>query len=310
MITTVVLNPALDKIYFVDDFEPGKMYRVQETIKSAGGKGVNVARVAKILGEDTTTIGFKGGDTGNWIETQLINLGVCTAFVEVEGETRTNNNIIDRVKNTETEVLELGPVITGDDMGKFLAVYKDALKSTKVVVLSGGLPQGMPMDYYKTLIEVANSYDVPVILDASGEVLREGMKAKPYMIKPNLRELGNLVQRELTGGSDVLAACRDIVSTGVEIVVVSMGDRGAILVTKGIAVRVKVPVVNVVNTIGSGDAMVAGFAAGLAGGKEPEESLRLAAACGVSNAGFVEIGIVDKQKVDELKDNMEIERLM
>ena len=263
MITTVALNPALDKIYFVDGFEAGKMYRVREMIESAGGKGVNVARVAKTLGEDTVAIGFKGGAAGSWIEAQLKKLGVRTRFVEVKGETRTNNNIIDRNRNTETEILEMGPIISSVDMGRFLQIYKETLEYSKGVVLSGGLPQGIPVDYYKTLIEVAKLYKLPIILDASGEALSEGMKAKPYMIKPNLRELENLAKRNLTKTSDILEVCREIISLGIEVVTVSMGKEGAILVSDNKCIRAKAPAVTAINSIGSGDAMVAGLAVGL-----------------------------------------------
>lgn len=309
MIATVALNPALDKIYFVDEFEAGKMYRVREMIESAGGKGVNVARVTKTLGEDTAAIGFKGGAAGNWIETQLKKLGVRTRFVEVQGETRTNNNIIDRSRKTETEILETGPIISSIDMGRFLQIYKETLEYSKVVILSGGLPQGIPVDYYKTLIEVAKLYKLPVILDASGEALSEGMKAKPHMIKPNLRELENLAKRKLTKTGDIIEVCREIVISGIEVVTVSMGEEGAILVSDNICIRAIAPTVTAVNSIGSGDAMVAGFAVGLVENKSPEECLKLAMACGVSNTQFVEIGVVDKDNVEVQLDNIEIEIL-
>lgn len=309
MITSVALNPALDKIYFVDNFEPGKMYRVQEMVKSAGGKGVNVARVAGILGENTRLIGFKAGDAGKWLESQIRKLAVCTEFVEVHGETRTNNNVIDRARANETEVLEIGPFISIRDMERFMTVYKKALEDSKVVVLSGGLPQGVPTDYYRTLIEVAKSFDVPVILDTSGEALSEGIKAKPHIIKPNLRELGNLARKELRDIGEILEVLRGINARGIDVAIVSMGREGAILCTKDLGIRVKVPPLAVVNTIGSGDAMVAGLAVGIARKKAPEESLKLAAACGMSNARFLEIGIVDKNEVEAQKDRVEIERM-
>ncbi|RXE58889.1 1-phosphofructokinase family hexose kinase [Acetivibrio mesophilus] len=309
MITSVALNPALDKIYFVDNFEPGKMYRVREMVKSAGGKGVNVARVSRMMGESIRLIGFKGGEAGNWLELQLKKLGVCTGFVEVCGETRTNNNIIDRERDNETEVLELGPFISGEDMERFMTVYKEALADSKVVVLSGGLPQGVPANYYETLIEAAKPFGVPVILDTGGEALSEGIKAKPHVIKPNLRELSNLVQKELKDMGEILEVLRRINADGVDIAMVSMGEQGAILSTKDSCIRVKVPSVAVVNTIGSGDAMVAGFATGLARSETLEECLRLAAACGMSNARFLEIGVVDKNEVETQKGRVEIERI-
>jgi len=131
-----------------------------------------------MLGENVRLTGFKGGETGNWLESQLKKLGVVTRFVEVSGETRTNNNIIDRVRDSETEVLEPGPFISGEDMEKFMEVYKEALSDSKVVVLSGGLPQGVPACCYKALIEEAKNFNIPVILDSGGDALKEGIKAK------------------------------------------------------------------------------------------------------------------------------------
>lgn len=309
MITTVVLNPAVDKIYFVDNFQPGGMYRVKETIRSAGGKGINVSRVITALGGNVLSIGFKAGHTGEWLAQQLKNLGAVTEFIEVEGESRTNNNIIDKTRGTETEVLETGPLITEEALQKLISVYDEALKKTKVVVCSGGLPAGVGNDIYKTLIVKAKKYDIRVILDSSGEVLKQGIEAKPYMIKPNLRELGSLVNRELKEVEEVLEACRCIQREGVEIVLASLGEKGAILVSKDRSFRAYVPNIEVVNTIGCGDSMVAGFAAALSKGFELEEALRLGSACGVNNAQYAGIGVVKKDEVHKLISEVRIEKI-
>ncbi len=309
MITTVILNPAVDKIYFADNFQAGGLFRVRDTIRSAGGKGINVSRVIRALGENVLSIGFKGGHTGDWLVEQLKTLGAMTEFIEVEGESRTNNNIIDRINGTETEVLETGPLITGENMENLISIYSRALKKTKVVVCSGGLPAGIGNDIYKRLIIEAKKYDIKVILDASGEVLKQGIEAKPYLIKPNLRELENLVNRELKEISDVLEACKCIQREGVGIVVASLGEKGALVVSKDRAFRVYVPCVEVANTIGCGDSMVAGFAVALSKGLEVEEALRLASACGVNNAQYVEIGIVNRDEVYKLIREVRIKEI-
>lgn len=306
MITSIVLNPAVDKIYFVDGFEPGKLYRVGNVVKSAGGKGINVARVASILGEDVSTIGFKGGETGDWLEAKLRELHVNTEFIPVESDSRTNNNIIDRVNRTETEVLETGPLITSADVAVFLELYKNKLKQTKILVCSGGLPNGIPADFYRTLIEMARPYAIKVILDASNEVLEEGIKAKPYMVKPNLRELSEYVDRQLSGVEDVIGACEDILSMGVDIVVASLGKDGAVLAAKDMILHAKVPEVDAVNTIGSGDSMVAGFAAALTRGYPPEEMFKLGMACATVNTLFMEIGYIEKDLVEKYKNLIDI----
>jgi len=307
MITTVVLNPAVDKIYFADDFHAGGLFRVKETIRSAGGKGINVSRVIRSLGQEVLSIGFKGGHTGEWLVGQLEKIGAKTGFVEVDGESRTNNNIIDRSNKTETEVLETGPLITEQNMKEFISIYERVIKKTKVLVCSGGLPSGVENDIYKRLIIEAKKYDVKVILDTSGEVLKQGIEAKPYLIKPNLRELGNLVNRELKEISDVLEACRCIQRKGVEIVLASLGEKGAILVSKDKRFRVCIPCKQVVNTIGCGDSMVAGFAVALSKGLEVEDAVRLGCACGVNNAQYAEIGTVKSDEVNKLIKEVRIE---
>lgn len=307
MITTISLSPAVDKIYFVENFEAGKLYRVRNVKTSAGGKGINVARVAAILGEDVCTAGFKAGGAGEWLEARLKEMKVKTNFVQVEGESRTNNNIIDRAKGTETEILEKGPHITQQKADEFLALYKTLLPGTDVLVCSGGLPDGVPTDFYAKMIELARPYDIKIILDTSGETLKSGIKAKPYMIKPNLRELGEYAGRQLVDLDDVIAACRDILKEGISLVAASMGSRGVLLVSEDKVLYSRTPEIEVVNTIGSGDSMVAGLAAALSQGRGPEDMLRLGTACALANTQFDEIGFVTREMVEKFMEEIIIE---
>lgn len=309
MITTLSLSPAVDKIYFVDGFETGKLYRVREIVKSAGGKGINVSRVASLLGERVTSIGFKAGDTGEWLEAQLKASGVHAEFIEVPGESRTNNNIIDRLNNAETEVLEIGPYISEDYLSRFLEVFKRVLVNTKVLVCSGGMPEGVPADFYRKLIDIAKQHGVKTVLDTSNEMLEEGIKAKPDIVKPNKRELSKYVSRQLNGINEIIEACRCIISDGVKIVTASLGGEGAILVTEDSALYAKPPEVDVVNTIGSGDSMVAGLAAGMARGYSLEEMFRLGMASAVANTQFREIGVVNGELVEKYLKEIKIQRM-
>lgn len=307
MITTLSLSPAVDKIYFADNFMPGGLYRVRDVVKSAGGKGINVARVASLLGEGVRTLGFKAGETGRWLEAQLKILGIETAFIEVEGESRTNNNIIDRATGTETEVLEIGPYISPDAVSEFLVKFYCSLANTEVLVCSGGLPEGIADGFYRQLIEIAVSRKIRVILDTSGEMLKEGIQAVPYMIKPNLRELCEYAGQELREETDILAVCRNILSQGVKAVLTSLGKGGAILVTEERVIKAQALDVPVINTIGSGDSMVAGCAAAIARGYKDEEMLRLGMACAVANTQFAEIGMVRPELVQKFMQEIWIE---
>lgn len=299
MITTLSLSPTVDKIYYIDDFKAGGLFRTADTVKSAGGKGINVSRVAALLGEKPCCLGFKAGHTGGWLESELVKLGVKTEFIPVEGESRTNSNIIDRARGVETEILETGPIIREEDRKKFIELFCRVINGTRVLVCSGGLPQGIPSAFYKELILMAKSSGARVILDTSGEVLEKGIEAKPYLIKPNKRELGNLVGRELGSIEEVICASRSVNEKGVPFVAASLGKEGALLVSAERAVHISPPEVEVVNTIGCGDSMVSGLATGIYRGMELSEAFLLGAACSVANTQFAEIGWITKELVEK-----------
>lgn len=309
MITVLSLSPAVDKIYKIDDFCVGGLYRVSNCLQSPGGKGINVARVTRMLNAEVAVLGFKAGSNGQWLEESLIDLGAVTHFVEVEGQSRTNNNIIDKVNNRETEILEEGPTISQNAWTQFLEVFGRQIKNTKVLVCSGGLPKGLSTETYAKLIEEANKFGVKTILDASGEVLRQGVKAKPYLIKPNLRELSTYFDTEFTSQSQIVKACKAIISEGVKVVVTSLGEQGAILVTENTAFKANPIDVEVVNTIGSGDSMVAGISTGIEGNLAVEDCLRLGCACATSNTEFIEIGIINSHRVEQLKQKLIIKEI-
>lgn len=308
MITALSLSPAVDKIYFVDGFKPGGLYRVRDVLKSAGGKGINVARVASMLGEKVQVAGFKAGETGRWIETQIINLGIETFLIEVEGESRTNNNIIDRESNMETELLEIGPVIDKKASDALMEGLKKLFSKTSVLVCSGGLPAGVENDFYKKVIEASKPFGIKTILDSSKEVLREGIKACPFIIKPNLRELSELAGRELSSMNDILSFCRQLVDNGVSYVAASLGKEGAVLVSREGCFHAVAPPVEAVNTIGCGDSMVAGIAAGLLRNMRVDEAFSLGMACAASNASFREIGVIDTNIVEEYFKEIKIRK--
>jgi 1-phosphofructokinase/tagatose 6-phosphate kinase len=309
MITVIALNPALDKVYFVDGFKAGSMFRVKNIIKSPGGKGINVSRVLAILGANVHASGFVAGDTGKWICDSLTDYGIESSFIRVEGETRTNINIIDKVGMTETEVLEFGPYIRESDLGAFLTDFKNVLKKTKVLVCTGGLPEGIPADFYKILIDMAKSLGIITILDASGDALIEGIKSGPDFIKPNIRELSQAIGKSINGKEDTINACNDILNMGVGSVIASMGAEGALMVDKSCKIHIKPPQIRVVNAVGSGDSMTAGVALSIINGYSKEDMMRLGTACAVSNTQFMEIGMVCSESIQLYMKDCEIEYL-
>lgn len=307
MITALSLSPAVDKIYFVENFEAGNLYRVKDIYKSAGGKGINVSRVACLLGENVTTMGFKAGSAGNWLEERLVEVGAKTVFLEVEGESRTNSNIIDKETRKETELLEIGPFISPEQARTFVDKFTEVLEHTGVLVCSGGLPCGIPADFYRKLVDIASQKGISTILDTSNEVLLEGIKACPYLIKPNLRELSAFAGKNLKTFEDIIQTSMGIVAGGVKVVVTSMGSEGALLVTSDTIIRAYVPEIEVVNTIGSGDSMVAGFAAAIERKASLDEMLKLGMACAAANANFKEIGFISMDLVNKYMNEIRLD---
>ncbi|OPX45423.1 tagatose-6-phosphate kinase [Ruminiclostridium hungatei] len=306
MITALSLSPAVDRIYMIDNFTPGSLYRVGNCIQSAGGKGINVSRVLKILEAPVRVLGFKAGSTGQWLEKSLEDLGAETGFIPVEGQSRTNNNIIDKINGLETEILEEGPTIDNEAWEVFLQKFRLCLRDTKVLVCSGGLPRGLGADTYAGLIREAGKAGVKTMLDSSGEVLKQGVEAGPYLIKPNLKELSTYFNRQFGSDGQIVEACREIIKKGVSIVVTSLGEKGALLVSEDKVLKARPLEVKALNTIGSGDSMVAGISKGLAEELPLEECFRLGCACAASNTEFIEIGVINKSRVEQLKQDIAI----
>lgn len=309
MITVLSLSPAVDKIYIIDNFEAGGLYRVGNCLQSAGGKGINVSRVAKMLGAQVRALGFKAGSTGQWLEKCLLDLGIQTGFVAVDGLSRTNNNIIDKVNKRETEILEEGPVISGPAWEIFMESFMQSVAESSVLVCSGGLPKGLGSDTYAKLIAEANKIGVKTILDSSGDVLKQGIRACPYLIKPNLRELSMHFNTTFENDKQIVDACKTVIKCGVKVVVTSLGEKGALLVTEEETWKAPPIKVDVLNTIGSGDSMVAGIARGLAEGLPITKSFELGCACAASNTEFFDIGRVDTERVDHLQQRLIIEQI-
>ena len=248
MIYTVTLNPALDKTVEIPDFVPGRVNRITALRTDPGGKGLNVSKVIAKLGGDSEAFVLLGGSAGRAVATALEGLGVRCHIAWGEGETRTNLKIVDPVRRINTDINETGfavpPALTDGLLDRLTA----ALRPGDIVVLAGSLPPGAPADTYATWITRCKAAGARVFLDADGAALAEGLRAKPFLVKPNDEELSRLLGRELRGVPALADAARQLVATGVENVVVSMGGAGAIyanadtvLRTEGLSVPCAAP---------------------------------------------------------------------
>lgn len=298
MITTVTLNAAVDKAYQIEKMEPHTVMRVRECVATAGGKGLNVARVVAALGYPVSATGFLGGFNGQYVRSLIQGTGITDDFFSVSGETRTCVNVLDDGGGS-TEYLEPGLQVNQTDIEAFSAHYRKAIENSTVVTLSGSMPCGCPPDYYKSLIEIAKKAGKQVVLDSSGEALRLGVEALPDLIKPNSDEISALMDGQ-TGPDAAIKAAMALHQKGIAYVALSQGEKGAVMVcAKGI-LRAQAPKINAVNTVGCGDAMLGALAVALQQDMQPEEMLAFAvevSAASAMNAKTGGLSLVDLQSI-------------
>ena len=281
MIYTITLNPALDRTLWIQKVRDDVSNRILEEKSFAGGKSVDVSKVLKNLGVDNIALGFVGGFAGRELEGRLLNEGIETDFVRVSGETRTNIIIHETGTGKQLAFNASGPEIKPDELMQFIEQL-EKLPCGDVVAIGGSIPLGVSPEIYRKIISLVKKCQAKVVLDVDGEALRQGIKALPNVIKPNIHELSELAGRELNGLDDVVSAARSINQQGVEIVLVSMGAKGILLVSDGQQYLAVPPNVNVESTIGAGDSSVAGFVSGLVQGKDLKQCLIYAVAAGTA----------------------------
>jgi tagatose 6-phosphate kinase len=299
-VLTVTLNAAIDKRYDVSDVRLGAVQRVIRVRAGAGGKGLNVARGARLCGHEVAATGFVAGFAGQFISSQVEAQGIRDEFVRVPGESRTCINIIDTA-GTSTEFLEPGITVDASQVALLLAKYQSLLDGVDVVTISGSAPSGCTDDVYVAFVEAARRAGRPVILDTSGVALRAGLAAGPTVVKPNREELAELAGMEVPDLACVVAAARALCDRGPEWVVVSLGAEGAVAVNAARAVQVLAPRVDAVNPVGCGDVLVAGLATELAAGHGVDAALPFAVRVATAAAAHPETGCFDPGFAETLR---------
>ena len=277
-IATVTLNPAIDQTVRVDHFRPNTVNYAQTMQFDAGGKGVNVASFLADAGFTTAVTGFLGQDNAGIFEQYFALKRIEDQFVRIPGRTRTGVKIVDEANQQTTDINMPGlppPVEALDTLHK---TVKGLTATCDWFALSGTLPPGVPTTTYATLITLLRGYGKQVVLDTSRDALREGVLAGPTIVKPNVDELRQLSGQALTDEVAIEQAARQLLSGGIRLVVISMGERGAMFVDSANTLLATPPAVMVKSTVGAGDAMVAGLIAGQARGLSLLDSARLATA--------------------------------
>ena len=308
MITTITFNPSIDRMYRVSNLNIGEVQRAASVKSTAGGKGINVTKVCKILQEEPLAMGFLGGYNGEFIKGELEKLGIKSKFTKINQETRNCLNIITDDK-VSTELLEKGPALQEGDLQKFENDMNEVIKNTKILVASGSYCQNIPLDYYEKLGNLCRENNVKFILDTSGEPLKVALKSKPYLIKPNTDEIKQLLDIDINSKEEIISAGKKLVEMGAENVCISLGKDGMIYLNSKEVYEVKVPKIEAVNTVGSGDSTIAGFSVGILRGYDIKDILKLSNACGISNALNMETGFVKLEEVEKYKDLVEVTKL-
>jgi 1-phosphofructokinase family hexose kinase len=309
MILTVTLNPSVDETIFVEQLRPHDTNRVLRVEVDAGGKGINLARVAHALGSPVMALGFVGGKTGQFVCAVLAAEGVPHDFIWIEGSTRRNLCIEEASGRPPTMLNEPGPEISQQHWEALLAKVDEYLPQASWLALGGSLPPGVPRDAYAILIERAHAKGIPCALDSDGPPMMVALRAKPELIKPNEQEAERLLGRALRGDHDCFPAAQELHERGIRHVVISRGARGADVVSSEGIFRATPPTVQVRSTIGSGDSMMAGILHILVQGGVMEEALRWGTAAGAATATTSGAEIAHREQVLELLPHVKIRRI-
>ncbi|MCK0472434.1 1-phosphofructokinase [Halalkalibacter sp. APA_J-10(15)] len=280
MIRTVTLNPAIDHFVRLEQFELGHVNRAKADLKVAGGKGINISKVLKNLGHTSVAHGLIGGFTGRFVQEQLERDGIVTEFTAINADTRINMKI---QSNMETEINGVSPQITENelnDLEKKLGLLQDG----DSLVLAGSVPETMPSSIYERLLTRIDGKDVQVFVDTSGAALHSVIEKKPTFIKPNHYELAELFSTTISTKEEAIPYVRELLSKGIQFVLVSFAGDGALLGTDDAIYMANVPTGEVVNSVGAGDSVVAGFLTALSEGQQIEKVFAFAVASGSATA--------------------------
>ena len=304
MIYTVTLNPSIDYVINLEHLSTGKVNRVNDEHVYPGGKGINVSRILKTLGHDNVATGFVSNFTGDFIINSLADLNVKSDFIKLDnGFTRINVKI---KSDEETEINGGGPHISDEKLGELFDKLSE-LKEGDILVLAGSIPSTLKEDLYEKIMEHVKGNNVKIVVDATKNLLLNVLKYNPFLIKPNNHELEEIFNVRLENVEEIAVYGRELQKMGARNVLVSMGKDGALLITENHEVLISnVPKGSVINSVGAGDSMVAGFISGYTNSNSYEEALKLGAASGSATAFSSDLAT--KEFIDKLIQEIKVER--
>ncbi len=309
MIATVTLNPSLDKTVTVDGLVVDEANRWTSFSRYPGGKGINVSRVIHELGGETIAYGFIGGFDGDVLKQLLQQQEVPFDFTPIKEEIRSNFIITDLKTHRQTRIDAPGPLIAREELSDLMGKIKSIKAKPDFLVLAGSVPPGVPGDIYRSLIDCAKRRGIKTVLDSDNKWLKEGIKARPNVIKPNIHEAEELLGVKLKNEAAIVQAVKTLLAQGIDIVAISRG-RDAFIVSDGNKIlKLIPPQVKVSSTVGAGDSTVAGLVMKLSQGAGLEEAARLAVAAGAATALSPGVELCHRKDVDRLLPLVKVERL-
>jgi len=310
MIGTVTLNPAIDVILEISNLKINHYNKVLNARITSGGKGINVSKAISGYGRETIAVGFLGGGRGRTIEEELREIGITTNFWHIEEKTRSNAIISDKKTGQHTLLSELGPKITEYDLEMLKSIFYRVMSQCSAVTLSGSLPRGVSVNIYGDLISIAKERGVKAILNTSGEQFIKGLEKKPFLAKPDLRESNRVFGIEIDKEKDAIKAAKEVVQRGAEIAVISLEQSKDIIATRDEIWFAETNYREIVNLIGTGDALIAGFAIALTEeGKNLEEAIKFSMACALASALREEEEFSSREEVEKCLRCVKIKKL-
>lgn len=308
MILTITANPSVDISYQLEKFNIDDVTRTSDIEKHAGGKGIHVGYVLKELGTKPVHSGFAGGKLGEFIEEGLEDRGQEARFVKIKGDTRNCIAILHEGK--QTEILEAGPTISKKEEEEFLNKLDQISEGCHIINISGSLPKGLTSDFYKEIIKYAKKHDKFVSVDTSGKTLKDMINAeeKPDLIKPNETEIADVLGRKIEK-KDLKEILKQEPFKDIPYIIVSMGKDGAMVKIKDKIYNAKVPKVEALNPVGSGDSSLAGALFAIDEGKSDEEIIKTSMTCGLLNVLTEEIAHIEIEKFDKYFEEIKVEEV-
>ncbi|MBI4004161.1 MAG: 1-phosphofructokinase [Candidatus Omnitrophica bacterium] len=311
MIATVTLNPSLDEWMELPTVRLGQLNRATGFARYPGGKGINVSRVVRELGQRTTAYALAGGEDGQMLRRLMDQLAIPHEFVAVSGSTRNNYKIHTQHPRHPTEINTPGPMVSATALQTLKRRVMNHRPRPRVVALCGSLPPGASVFLYAQWIHTLRQRRIPTVLDTSGAALRRGLTARPWLIKPNRQEAEELLARRLTTMRTIVRSAVDLLAQGPALVVLSLGREGAVLAAApGHVWLARPPAVHVRSAVGAGDSLVGGFLVGWLGGRSLVECFRLGVACGAASALTSGTELCHRKDVRRLLSRVTIRRLI